>query len=80
MATFDVLSEFKGDGGELEFTCEKCGKDAMVPTRGYCRVEAIIGMAYVWDPETPPPAGFLPTEVKCRYCHNLYQMGAPDVR
>ena len=75
MATFEVLGRFEGDGGELEFTCERCGQDGLVPTKGYCRVEHVKGMTFVYDPVTPPPDGFLPARVKCRYCHMEYSMG-----
>lgn len=79
MATFELLSDFQGDGGYLEFVCAECGTEAQVPTNGYCRIEAVIGMGYVHDPQTPPPPGFLPSRIKCRRCHYVYEMDGGEV-
>ena len=81
MATFKILSEFEGDGGVLPLTCTECGADGDVPTGGRCRIEAVVGMGFVWDPMTPPPDGFVPRLIKCRRCHYVYEMGEKaDVR
>ena len=67
--TFEVLSEFEGDGGKLELVCEHCGTEAVVPTKGFAKIEAVRGMGYVWDPAIPLPDDFLPEMIKCRNCH-----------
>jgi hypothetical protein len=70
--TWKVISDFEGDGGSLELACEKCGRVALVPTNGYARIEAYMGMSYFYDPITPPPDGFVPDVIECRGCHHVY--------
>lgn len=84
--TWKVLDEgFEPTGEPIPLDCD-CGVEALCPTHGHPG-DVIVStghMGIVYDhPWHQAPEGYLPRQIKCRYCRRVFELSrgwTSDVR